>query len=661
MERGRTIGAIVIVLVLAAMAAAATSPATAATPGGFQVGAAKTDTDPPAFDAAADRAAFPSCGAAYDGPRLFALQEPYVDLNGSGFFDYPEPYCDANGNGHYDGLYLSGAVGHLAKSIHDPIDARAIAITSRGHTVVVVSVVAQGLFENYIEAMRAKAKALRPGIDDVIVSANHNESSPDTVGIYGAPDLGGFGANSGIDEYYMGYLEDRVAQAAADAYDARVPARLYASQFPLPDSLRVQLSHNFPTTDDQKQPAAIDPKVGVLQARDRHGRAITTVMSLAAHNQEIGHSGTGDLSYQLSSDWPGYFHRRLEGTGRSGLPVFLVGDNGSEEDPETVPAVSRDQHPECSDGCYAQAQATGERFAGVVSREARRAEPLRGGALTYDSKELFVPLENNLFKAAAAAGLFGQRQTYSGGQPAGRTGDQLRTSVSVLGVGPDLQLLMNPGEAFPALMVGSPWGIEDAGCPDRPNPAVPTWHARARYRFQVGLANDKIGYEIPAWAYSSQRGALSDESCVNDDSDKDPKGHQHKLETEGVGPTASNTVADELTKLLAARPDPVARYVRGRFLKRDGSLSRSPRGAVGILIVDGDRRQIVAKRGIRRFGGVQVAATGVPMDYDGQPHRGADLTTRGMLVRDRRGRVTARWYVDVYPALDAAAPGPASR
>ena len=77
--------------------------------------------------------------------------------------------------------------------MHDPIDARAVAIGDGSKTVVYVSVVAQGLFENYTKAIRDEAIATSktPGhtpIDDVVVSANHNESSPDTVGIYGGPE-----------------------------------------------------------------------------------------------------------------------------------------------------------------------------------------------------------------------------------------------------------------------------------------------------------------------------------------------------------------------------------------------------------------------------------------------------------------------------------------
>jgi hypothetical protein len=168
------------------------TPVASSAPPTMRAGAAVVDITPPAFSAAADAAAFPTCPpAAFPGRRLFALQEPYVDVDGSGFFDYPEPFCDANTNGRYDGLYLSGAVNHLARKVHDRIDARAVAVSDGTSTVVVISVVSQGLFENYTKRMRAAAKAKAPGITDVLVSADHNESSPDSVGIYGAPDVGG--------------------------------------------------------------------------------------------------------------------------------------------------------------------------------------------------------------------------------------------------------------------------------------------------------------------------------------------------------------------------------------------------------------------------------------------------------------------------------------
>ncbi|MDQ6914543.1 MAG: hypothetical protein M3155_01875 [Actinomycetota bacterium] len=664
----------------------------AASAAGFQVGAATVNVTPPHTPeeiAKADGNAFALCPPGLDGPRPFAFEEPYKDVNGNGRFDYgdpaagtpPEPYCDANHNGRYDGIWLSSGTNQMAALVHDDIDARAVAFDDGTKTVVVASVVSQGLFNAYTQDeklgtkdMRDRAHALRPGIADMFVSANHNESSPDSIGIYGAPDFGGSlpaGANSGINDYYMNWLADRVAEAAATAYDRRQPATLWARQFLPPPNLYVEV-HNFPTTADNAfQPRAIDPKVGVLQARDGNGAPIVTIMSLAAHNQEIGHSGNKDpangnlsLKREITSDWPGYFHRGLEAK-IPGMAMYLVGDNGSQEDPSTVPPVTAAecgpiQNPndppygQRTDGCYPQAQATGEAWANAVAAQAPKAERLRFGPLISERHEFDVPLENNGFRALATAGVFDNRPTYTGGQYAGRAGRDLRTEVGVLDVGPDLQLLANPAESFPALMVGSPWGIEDAECPNRPNPAVPTWQGHATYRFQVGLANDLIGYMIPAWAAFTSPELYTSDGC---NSSK----HSHGLESESVGPTASNAVANELTALLKHRPDPAAHVVLGRFVMPDGTLSRRPEGAVGIWFANGSSTsltpgsgRVIAIAGVTGFGSRSIDSSGKVMDYDGAPQDGADVLSRGMLVYGCDGNVAQRYYLNVYPTLSGA-------
>src|SRR5581483_6116326 len=151
-------------------------------------------------------------------------------------------------------------------------------------------------------------------IDQMVVSSNHNESSPDTIGLYGAPPdpTGSFGLNSGIDEYYMDWLDSQIANAAVAACDARQAATLREVEFPVPPGLRQEIPNRFPTTDDAGKPAAIDPKVRVLQALDASGAPIFTMMNLADHNQDIGQSDTYAVAHAVSGDWPGYFHRRLE-------------------------------------------------------------------------------------------------------------------------------------------------------------------------------------------------------------------------------------------------------------------------------------------------------------------------------------------------------------
>jgi hypothetical protein len=692
------------VAVAVAMVAAVVLPASAAaqaTP--WSVGAAQVDITPPAFDPSQDLADFPEVDPArqttcprsvYDGPRLWRFEEPYTDTDGSGHLSYssafppvPEPFCDYNHNGRWDGIYMSGGVDHPARTIHDRIDARAVAVSDGAKTVVLASVIAQGIFENYIRAARTAAQALAGQgphkascgrIDEMVVSSNHNESSPDTVGIYGAPEdpTGTFGLNSGIDEYYMDWLGDRIAQAAVGACDSRRAGSLHAVEFPVPAGLRQEVPNRFPTADDSGAVVANNHKVRVLQARDAGGNPIFTVMNLAAHNQEIGHSNNDAVAHAFSGDWPGYFHRRLE-QNVGGMAMFVVGDNGSIEDLITDPELSTAVHPECTTGCFAQVQATGEGIADEVAGSLANATPVAAGAVTAKRDEFCVPLENNLFRAAAAAGIFGEREGYTACQPSGRNANELLTSVEVVEIGSDVQLIGNPGEAFPALTVGSPWGVEDASCPMRPNPPAPSWHARARFRFQIGLADDMIGYLKPAWSYP---GATPGAITPADGCTTDQHGHtRHVLEDEGVGPTAGNLVAQHLSDLLDQTPDPAARFRVGRFVRADGTLTAAyttaadqggpghfPKDAVAIwLAAPGstnldpapgkpDSGTLVALGSVRAFGARAVDATGEFMDFDGVAQAGPDLHTRGMLVRGP-DCVAVRYYVDVYPAVTGGA------
>src|SRR5437870_8922222 len=168
----RTKRSLVTFIGTAALLLAMPAAARADTP--WSIGAAKVDTTPPAFDAAQDLRDFPEVDTArgitcpravYNGPRLWRFEAPHQDTDGPGDLNYPggtaEPFCDYNHNGRWEGIYLSGGIDQRAKFPHDPIDARAIAVTGdNDKTIALVSVVAQGIFENYIAEARAKAEAL---------------------------------------------------------------------------------------------------------------------------------------------------------------------------------------------------------------------------------------------------------------------------------------------------------------------------------------------------------------------------------------------------------------------------------------------------------------------------------------------------------------------
>jgi hypothetical protein len=160
-----------------------------------------------------------------------------------------------------------------------------------------------------------------------------------------------------------------------------------------------------------------------------------------------------------------------------------------------------------------------------------------------------------------------------------------------------------------------------------------------------------LGYLLPPWADSSAPGVFAT-TCYDDvNTDKDPKGHQHKLETEGIGPTGSGLVAEHLTALLAQDSDVNARVATGRYVAADGSLSRRPEGAVGIVLLDGT---VVALPSVRSFGATPPDGHGSFVDYDGEAQAAPDLITTGMQVTDG-----SRLYLDVYPDVDIKALGPA--
>jgi len=298
-------------------------------------------------------------------------------------------------------------------------------------------------------------------------------------------------------------------------------------------------------------------------------------------------------------------------------------------------------------------------------------------AINALTSQFLVPLQNQLFIAAFAAGLFAHR-TVATVSPCLDVNNVPRTcfltEVGLLDLGPQLQMLVNPGESYPAEILGHPFGIEQVSCPGRAAPAVPEWHATAAHKLQMGLGDDMIGYIIPSPGWFSDPAVYADPSCPlgtraqsDPTADYDQHGQYHKLESESVGPDGGNLVAQHLAALADTADPHTKRIAAGRFLLRSGGFTRKGADApVGIWVLPAGvttfapgTGTVVALDGINSFGSVPVNAHGVFMDFDGRAQAAPDLDTRGMLVTAGDGTVT-RYFTDVYPALTGAAPGAAS-
>ncbi|HEY8739269.1 MAG TPA: hypothetical protein VIN56_01580, partial [Candidatus Dormibacteraeota bacterium] len=597
----------------------------AASPTTWLAGAAAVKVTPPPYNPAHDARDFPLCDTSlYSGRRLFDFEEPYTDRAGTGFFDYTQdPYCDANHNGRWDGLYSSGGLNHLLEWVHDDIWARALAISDGAHTVVIETVTSQGMLLEDPLRIRGGIRADRPQVTQAYVSSTHNESSPDPIGIYGAPDdgTGSAGVFSGVDDFYMTFLVQQSIRAGDQAVDALVPARMRVGEFN-PTNVQARLSETFPTTDSLRPPPAGQPAFGSPEATDRRGRLLQLVrasdggniealFSWAAHNQQVGHADDTSVvpdphdgnklkrvNRSVSDDWPGYFAQDVEAR-LGGHAMFLVGDNGSIEDPHAFPLPTPDNecpaadftdHQARAEGCFDLPSHTGALVAGdVVAAAAGRLDEVAPHAIRALVDQFQVPLQNQLFIAAFAGGLFAHR-TAATVSPCLDVNHVARTcfltEVGLLDLGPQLQMLVNPGESYPAEIEGHPFGIEQISCPGRPEPPVPAWHATAAHKLQMGLGGDMIGYIIPAPAWFADPAVYADPTCppgaraqADPTSDYDQHNQYHKLESESVGPDAGNIVAQHLAALADTADPSVKRIQSGRFLLASGAFTR--KGADG--------------------------------------------------------------------------------
>jgi len=591
----------------------------------------------------------------WTGRRIWDYDEPFIDRNSNGEYNIGEPFCDANHNGRYEGIWISGGVQHHAHSVLSDIWVRTFVVSDGTHIVAVSSVDTLGMFGTDIEKARKLAKAQHANLSELIVSSDHNESSPDPIGIYGPAAQGqsaDFGTTSGVNDYYIDFLTRQIARSVTDALASMKPATLGVLETTAP-TIVPNLNH-WPTTNRKDDTTATpppangridawDPKVHILQARNAStGATIFTAVDYDAHVQNLGHSSDPAISHSITSDWVGYFNHDVEQQ-QGGTAIYLQGANGSIETPQVPSRHNADE------GTIERSQDIGQELAAVTNAALPGAQPLAPGPVG-SRRDLFkAPLENQLFLAAFALGLFAHRTlalpppdtSWPLGRPA------VATEVGVVHIGP-LDLIANPGEAFPALTKGSHWGT-DEGCPTRPNPPVPSEHATASYRWDLGLADDMIGYLLPAWGWDADRTVYVNplDSCAFNDTSEG--GHHHSLEDESLGPTAGNYVATHLAALLDRFDGGIrAANAPGRYLFADGTLSRRPyvapfapggvvsptQHAIGVVLSSG---LVVMIPGVDAAGIYHARAHGVFVDFDGQAQQSADQSTRGVSLVEPGG------------------------
>jgi len=651
-------------LVLATLGA--TSPSAWAAGAPFEVGAAVGDyTPPPAGTLANDPSDCAGASAGvYNGPRAFAFMEPYIDQDGSGHWDLGEPYLDCDANGRWEGNFLGGGsdTPRFYTFAADPVTARAMVVSNGGQTIAVEVLDHEGLFNVYIERIRAKVAADGYSLDGIFISSTHDESAPDLLGLYGPNDPSGTAPGmSSVNSYFGDYLVQKSAQAIEDAYDRMRPARIRFAEAIEPANLR-QCWSSYPFVDNQLMP--------VIQAVASNGKAIATLASVSQHTESLGFNPNPTEKTWISADWPNFFRDQLESR-FGGVAIEMAGPVGSVETPQVFPSpISRvpqqfvsASHPA---GCRTlfnsagspmalgynlETQVLGQQLARSVDDSIRRGGYSRTRVIWGERRDVCIPLTNALFRAAAAAGVFAARPSYANNctveippAPNGATnGTELKSQVAAFRIG-DGQFISLPGEVFPFTYLRSFLGPDDMPFSQYGLPSWPLPHMHTPYRFFDGLAEDMIGYIFPR---GNGVGVPGEDPNNPDANSTDRFGCGHSDDSESASSQAADLLGGPLIDILDAHGPRPETEVTGRYVMPNGSMSRDPLGSPVVkCTVDTSYVPAGPANGIFVQGEGNVTPTAW-MSLSGRRQSAPDRNTRGYF--DSRGN---RVWLDVFSPLD---------
>lgn len=414
----------------------------------------------------------------------------------------------------YMGGYGGGPQGGTAARHIDPLTgkpedfgARAISIAAGARVVELARVDSQGWFAGYnegpygISAVRQTVAAyLRAHGDpsaseaDVIVSTLHEHAAPTIMGIWGPP------------QHQLPYLK-QVAAATINAlelaYERMMPATLTWGTVNAPwlDSTNIanaNANEGWPN----------DGSLLALWARSaRTGETIATYVSEPAYpNIVYGpsdlHCPSGVNATLLSTDFPTYVQRYLEDR-LGGIALDASGTLGDQPGPmQGDSQASTDLPPVTVDGKQCQqtvgfvdAVHMGQIIGNLVSTALARGRTFTtadvAGAEQYILSPVYNPLLIALNNGAEADGgtpwnELGNPQAYPidrSTSPPYEVGNAFGTWVTGLRIG-NILILSEPGEFFPSIHQAWDQAI----------------HGAAGV-FVVGMGQDQLGYDFPAYAY----------------------------------------------------------------------------------------------------------------------------------------------------------------
>jgi hypothetical protein len=405
-------------------------------------------------------------------------------------------------------VYLAG-FGHnrIATGVHDDLYVRCLALADESTTLTLCSADLIGLFYEDVQKIRKIFTAEAPAHSWLIVACTHVHEGPDTLGLWGASPTQG-----GVDGDYLDWVEHRIAATAIQAVHRLQPARL---EFGRDDHPLLQQLQSV-----DRPPYVHDPFLFALRVTNvSTGVPIATVVNWSDHPETLGRANT-----QISADYPHWLCDYLEGR-LGGTALFLNGTVGK------VSALGGDvalQDPEtggvAADGTWRKAELLGTLLGRLTERSLKSSERSAIDRISIAHSTAFVALQNDRFRMAIAAGVFGNRRPLYTAGKLDRAfenrkvpglgdvpyplGSDVQTEVDYVRLlnhdHPVAEIATIPAEIYPELLNGGISRYAGADYPDAPfEPAIRS-HFHTRFQFVFGVTNDELGYLIPKAEWDNQ-------------------------------------------------------------------------------------------------------------------------------------------------------------
>lgn len=323
-----------------------------------------------------------------------------------------------------------------AQSVHDDLFVRALAMQAGQTTSVLVALDLIGFVAPDVQDV-IKSSGVSPEVS-IVIASTHTHHGPDTIGLWGPDDQ-----TCGVDSQYMTEVKRKIAETILASFRELKPAFVKWTSVHIPGLAK-----------NARDPEILDDELTLAQFTS-DGKPLVSLFDFPCHPEVLW-----EQNPYITSDYPGYLRSEVEK--QTGAPcIFFAG------------ALGGMMTPDVKDHSFEEAESMGKKLAEEGLKALSFVEGNQVSGFNVEKREVKARLTNILYKMAFERKLLTDVRDDRG---------YLHTEVNLIRLG-DLWLACVPGELLPKLGLQLKAWMKEAG---------------AKVTGVIGLANDEIGYILPA-------------------------------------------------------------------------------------------------------------------------------------------------------------------